>query len=491
MKNKDGKIGNLLLIMIILTIITVIVLALWFFIRTDDVKDVYKKDNNYETKDNNENDNREKSKISKGKYSSFIKTIKSLDYSRINDDINTDFALIYDYYKEKKYLVSTKDGKILLQSDEESFDEFKWYGNFGVLTSSTDEEEYTYIIDKNGELLFKANSEYTCNFYKDASIWKDCIDYGGYLDKEGNYFYSEGTEMIDSLGNYFYEVTDKLKIIDLNQKLIYEKELPEEEAEVFIETSQLHKDETYGTITFRYGNDGEKVKSAIINLKTGNIVYSYVNKEINCVEKNLFEIGDKTIFIYNDKIALTINEKVENYHLSDKYVEINNDLYELSTMRKTDENINIPDDEELEMLEKYNIELTSCRMGEGLKYNNKELIPCKDNSIIFFSEPLNSKLINSNRLYVSVNTNDELFLYDVKNDKKIKELIDGSAERFVNIYENEDIYIYDVLKDKAHRNPTGDILRDSYINYYVLTDDGNTYYEYYNENFEKFYEIKK
>ena len=471
MNNEGGNLGKLFIIILILLVI--IGICGIGYIVINDKEHVYTSEKPKESK-------KKKEKV-EAKYNKIEQVISDLDYSKVNDNISNDIILIDDFNTDYSLLINAKTGEKII--DKVNY--YDWYGNFGVVEC----EEYDYIVDKKGKILFYTEDE--INYNPVANLW-DVLSYDAekIYKNDGELFDELDTHTIDDEGLYYYNYSDKLKIYDYNKKLIYEKELDKDIEDVLVETYTSSFDEVYAAINLV--DEDDNYKSAIINLKEGNIVYDYVDDEINCEDDNLFTIGDKYLFIHNDKVTFEFDEEVEDYSLSDKYVTINDDIYDLRTMNKINKLVYIPDYEENLIERETGLEITACLKGVnikyGLKYKGKELLSCEHEDISYYSYDFNKLLLKSNKLYVQISDNFETYIYDVNNEKKLKDVtIFGIIS---DIYENEDSYFYNVLNGKSVNNKNGEELYDSYDNYYVLTDEDESYYSYYDSNFKKFYEIK-
>ncbi len=434
-------------IIIVITIFIFLICGFFLFISTS-------KDDNY----TNEEEKRVETKEVKEDKNNIKRILSSLDYNKINNNIS-------------ESLIDIKDNKINMLIYKEiqtklNNEELLWYGKFGILND-------TKIVNEEGKVLLTSNN---IKFYPNTKLWSiNNIVY----DTEGEIFNNKDTHVLDDNCNYLIDLSKGTRIINNKKRLIYENK---------DEKYKSHKTSTYNNQDYLLLNYDKK--SIIIDLKDGSTILE--SKEpISYQDNNLFFSNNKYLFIYDSKVALEIDKEIKNYELSNKYVAINNDVYKLSDMSIINNNVYIPNKEEDKIEREYNLEKISCRMGYGLYYNNEELLPCEYKNIRYFTYNINKVLTSSNKYYVIITDNDMDYIYDIKNKKKVVEspkILETGL--ITEIYDINDSYFYNILTSTKTNNKAVETILYSKSNYYVLSNEDNSYYKYYDNKFNKIYEIK-
>ena len=462
MKNKNGKIGSLLLIFLFLIIIIGIGGFVFFVINTDT-------DNNIDSKtikEINEKKKKEEERINKleGK-DNFLKVISTLKY--VSDKRYIDYQVIEVDLGNKVSLYNPETKKLVLEDLNGSYE---WFGTFGIVYG--DENK---IIDSDGNILFTSHKEFAYYDLTDTWIFDNTL-----INNKEEIVTADNIELLDIKNNKYFITTDKrtINIIDYTGKIVYSKEIGEKIDTIFGSMGSIY-DTSYALINYNnyYG---------VINPNNGKVIIDFTKEEIERND-NVFFTDDKTYFIKDDKIAIELNKRIKKIELSKKYIALDNDVYDYNNLNLVDSNTYIDEKANIEIL--MNTEKTSCRMGYGLKHNNKEILECNYDDIVYFDEDVTKALISANKYYVIIKEEDNYKLYDVVNNIVIVEnIIDfDSNSSYVVIAKGEDVYIYNIINGKEILNKYGDSTELGY-NYYALLREGKIIF--YNSKDEVVYEGK-
>ena len=440
------------------------------------------KDNSYMNKNL---DNKKETKVieNKTKTNSFTEAIAQLDYSKINNSINDSYIQIDENKNNNSPIISIKTKKVLFKDSTD----MEWFGKFGIVST----EDYEYIIDDKDNIIYK--TEDWIVFYPETKVWvTDDSNEVRVYNYNGDLFDTETTNV--SGGKYFYDYYDNTWTIKTkDNEVLYTSELENDNTiyNFTLETDleSYRPDYTYGLI---YLETEEKDLYGIINLDTKKIVYDLTEDEITMHYNNLFELNKKTIVLYKDEIIFEGSRRAyDGFGISDKYVSFDNRIYNLETKEEIFDDPDIPAEEDIIIAKENNMEITTCKNGFGLKYKGDEVLPCKYEELTFFLDSVNKSLIKSNKYYVLLDRNGTYEIYDIINKKTVKLLADQFDYGIVvSIYENDDVYFYNVLTDKQINNKKGEVLLYSSESYYVLTDEDESYYDYYSPDFKLIYSTK-
>ncbi len=462
MENKEeGKIGIILLVIVVLLFILGIGFVIITIANTDDIDNTDKKTIE---KIEKEKKHQEEEKVKKESNESFLKVLSSLEY--ISEKRYIDYHPIEVSNNETIDLYSPITGEKIV-SNISSYD---WYGKFGIIYDSVNK-----IIDNNGQELFSSDKK--IKFLNKTNTWI----YNNTLFSNNNEVYNADKIIsIDSDNNKYFlaKKNDKLIILDNKGTVKYEKTISESIKDIEGEMGSIYAI-PYALIN--YNNF-----YAIINPENGKVVLDFVEKDLE-KKDNIFYTDDKTYFVKDDKIAITIDKKVRNIEISKKYIALDNDVYDTDTLSLANPNIYISEDSIDEAYTK--LERTACRVGYGLKYKDKEILDCTYDNIIYFDNNINTNLLSSNKLYVITYKDDTYQLYDVINNKVvIDEILDYEKDsQFIQIAKGEELYIYNVILNSESLNKYSDNVELGY-NYYAFLREGKIYY--YNSDNKLIYEGK-
>ena len=459
--NQNGKIGTILLITIILLFISLIGFVLFTIINTDDIDNT---DKNTIKKIEKEKKEQEKEEVEKESNESFLKAISSLEY--ISEKRYVDYYPIEIDYDDKYDLYNSETGEKIASN----ISSYNWYGKFGIIYDDNNK-----IIDSDGKVLFTSTKK--IEYYNKTNTWI----YNNTLYNENIEVYKgDKIVSIDNINNKYYLAKKDNTITIFNEKgqEKYSKKVSENINDIEGEMGSIFSI-SYALIN--YNNN-----YAIINPENGKVIIDFSTQDYERID-NVFYTDNKTIFIKDDKIAISLDKKVRNIEISKKYIALDNDVYNTDDLSLADPDIYISEDSISEA--NTGLEKTSCRVGYGLKYKNKEVLDCTYDKIIYFNDNINDNLINSNKLYVITYKDDIYELFDVINNKVVAENIleyDKNSQ-YIQIAKGEELYIYNILLNVEILNKYNDNIELGY-NYYALLREGKIYY--YNINNKMIYEGK-
>ena len=454
MNNKDGKIGIILLITIVLIFILSIGFVIFTIANTNDEDNT---DKNTIKKIQKEKKEEETKKEKKESNTNFLNVISTIEY--INEKRYIDYYPIEVSQNDKKDLYNPTNGKKIV-SDVSSYD---WFGKFGIIYDNVNK-----IIDINGQELFTSSKK--IEFLNKTNTW--IYNNTLFSDNEERYK-ADKIISIDNKNNKYYlaQKNNKLVVVDEKGTVKYEKKVSDSIKDIDGEMDSIFS-VAYALIN--YDNN-----YAIINPENGKVILDFINEEIE-KRDNVFYTDNKTYYIKDDKIAISLNKKVRNIEISKKYIALDNDVYNTDTLSLANPNIYISEDS----IDEANtgLERTSCRVGYGLKYKDKEILDCTYDKIIYFDNKINNNLLSSNKLYVITHKDDIYELYDVINNKVvIDEILDFEKNsQFIQIAKGEDLYIYNIILNTESLNKYSDNVELGY-NYYAILREGKINY-YNNEN---------
>ena len=276
---------------------------------------------------------------------------------------------------------------------------------------------YYYIVNNNGAILYKTKSKIT--YFPNTNSWVvgDKLYHDNKLIKDNIRL----DDKVSYSGHYFAFVDEKEQgIIDYEGNIGY-KSKTNEYNHFVLETTNIvsSNQDNYCLINDNYNY-------LVVNCNTGQIV-------INNKSKKLYEILPKVY--YQDKIVLYINNKgdivsfntdssLEELHveyLDDEKILIDKIVYDDKTNEAKNINeLNIRSLAYKNIEEILNIQKEYClnvnKVNYGLKYNDKQVIPCEKDNIIYFANNIMQSLRADQKIYVIINNHKKNSLYDAKNN---------------------------------------------------------------------------
>ena len=464
--DEDKQAVSKSLIISIMLVIIVIIVAIIVIIGTSNDSNPLEDETIKEMEKEKKQKEAEKEKIRR--LDTFLDVISNLKY--IDEK---------DYYKNNVMTISKQDdsidvyvpdtGKKIYSYEENSFE---WFGTFGIFLEGDDSK----IIDNEGNVLFVTDEPIT--FHPGSKIWEY---QDGIYDNTG--LIEDNAFVIDVYGNYILAEKNGNMVLENNKlKEIYSVKLSKDDHIVDGNLDTIF-DEQYAYLVTE-NND------YIVNVKNGKEVYKADSGEINYLNNNIFEIEKDTYFVKNDKLAIKVKGNNHETEASNKYIAIDNDVYDVNTLQMVDTNTFIPDEETNKVEKLTGLELVQCRTGFGLKYKGEEVLECKYDAIDFFEYNITKSLMSSNKLYVVISEDDYSFeIYDVYNKKIVLYNIDSydGYSPFVTLYQDDNIYVYNIIDASKSPNENGDNVF-LYDNYYVL--ESNNVDTYYNKMFKKIISVE-
>ncbi|MCM1370740.1 MAG: WG repeat-containing protein [Clostridium sp.] len=406
---------------------------------------------------------------------------------------------------EKKGLYGYIDakGNILLEPTYLSATQF--YGDFAVvgIEDKTNPLGTKYqIINKKGKKILESQYSTNIKYIDDYRIW--IVDNKLYNSKLKQLTKDDYIVYYEDYGylTYINSKMNEVGIINFDGKIIF-KQKNSDESTIDIEISKTDLEEHYAKICIR----GETDK--IISLQTGKIIYENEekNSEILVKDDNIFIINNNpksNLYLKDEKVMYrldkNINEmslysddilkidygyKYSSYGLTQRYYYHNFITGEVLKEEPLEGNLK----KVLNIYTEYN-----CLDKIGLKENEKIILPCEYDKILYLPSDL----------YNYLNITKSLKLIITKKDGNI-ELKDIKSLKTLYIFENDSINTYNestFIKVKSDNNiliynlytglyKTFDIKKeiDIYPNYIKVTKDKTV--EYYNTSLEKIYEIEE
>ncbi len=387
-----------------------------------------------------------------------------------------------------KYKLIDKDGNIKYSDFSKYVTD---YNSFHIISKYIDNKNTYYIVDNNGLELYSSSEK--IYYFPITNSWV----IGGvlYHDKKviSNNIIINDDNYYD--GYYFsYNDGNSAGIIDYNGKITF---TAGKKDYFLLETSNISKDEDrdYCLINDNY-------QYIIIDCATGEEVYKAESSKIIQIKPNIFKNEGTTFYINKlgkvvyDQIASYLSDDVHVEYLRNKYLIIGNSLYNRKTYNFSQfspQGIESYDDAHIES--RFGVHKLYCKNTNiyyGLEYGFNMLIDCNKDNVFYLSYNIMDYLFNNDKLYVFIQNNKRVSLYDVKASKiMIDSLISESIDSiFVTYKENDTKYIYN-LYDNTRLEYNEGVLVDIYSNYFVLEKIDVTTRslkkEYYNKEFVKIF----
>lgn len=387
------------------------------------------------------------------------------------------------------------------------------YGFIDTNGNALTKVEYDYILDYNGEYAIVNKGRDNSVLDKKGKVkftTKEDVRY----DKTTDYYILAGrlynnklrpisnkTDKVTSSGNGYFsfknEDNTKGGVINRKGKVVYTQELEEKESlKVYvIDTSDLNE-YTYCAIT----RDNQIF--SIINCDTGKVIKNYKDEAIYAQGNNIFQIENietkevESIFIRNDKIAISSKDPSSMYFLESGYVQFKDNktnkikYYNVQTGKTyNDEPFETTLAYRSDFEKNTNITRIFGNNKYGLINDQKVLLPCEYDSLYFFPYDLYKFLKENGKNYVLGRAGKKSYIIDLNTKKRVKEFKTSERINYLIdstfIYYNEDnsIHVYNLLteKENTYNNATIEI----YGNFIKVNTENNT--TYYNRELNKIY----
>ncbi len=398
----------------------------------------------------------------------FSKVAEKINY---NSDYNEDKLI---YVKDKNILINTK-GKILvdnINSLEEDCDYFY------IITKREKGTKYYYLIDNDGKELYKDKEKiYYYPKHNNFLIGKDLyfnnqkVASNVVLDKNliysGDYYsYNDG-----STGGIINYKGEKLYQIDIDKFLYLES--PSKKDMLESNYCIINKDYHY----------------ALIDCDTGEIVIDYESREIEELNNNVYKINNIVFYVDSSKRLIYYEKEPDEIEYTSKYF-INDKLLLGKQLINTKNGMPYNNEVIISNIEIENNIKTSICKNVNIYYEmsvNDEEFPCIYDNIGFFSNKINDYL--KDKIYVVLDKNNGLSLYDIKRGKFINMIESISYYSPLIVYEdNDNRYVYNLKTDDNKILNEKDKIT-IYDNYYVIEkldlDNMTSNEEYYGLDLEK------
>ena len=417
----------------------------------------------------------------------FAKSIDSIKYLSSYQD--NKLIPVKDYSSEKPYKLVDKQGQIVLSNISNYIAD---YNTFHIVTKNKNNSLYYYIVNNKGEILYQTKNK--IQYFPTTNTW--LIGKTLYYNKQivNEHVNLDNTK--DYNGYYFSYITDDEQgIIDYKGNVTY-KSTPKEYNYFSLETTIIEPSEyeNYCLINDNYNY-------LIINCKNGEVLVDNNNKKIFELAPNTFNINGQIIYINNQGEQVEYkpegNEDLYYEILDNHKTIIDKSVYDNDTNTKVSlKDVELHSLKDKIVEKRLNIQKTYClnidKINFGLKYNNKEIIPCEYPDISYFSAAIMQHLYNNNKTYIIIYFDRGYHLFDVKNDAiVISNIIHYSKDSIFIEYKKDDKnYIYNIISDETIEVPTNTLvnLNSNYFMVEKFTADRNsTNREYYNSSFKNIY----
>ena len=409
--------------------------------------------------------------------------------------------------KNDKYGYVDTNGKVLIQPVYTGAQDF--HGNYAFVIKDSKEEKPYQMIDREGNTIMSSKYSLWPKYIEDYKVWiiKDNL-----YDENLKQLSVDNSD-VDYKGNgYFVYLkyrTEEAGIMNAEGKVTYRYELQDDDISIDLssENSDIFLEEDYRVITIRNSN---KDRYAIINCKTGKLIYNFTNDSIRSYGNNLFiienENDDKAseiVYVQGDKIIYrTTNTHSRVEYLNTGYIVIEDDyrVYENDYMTyfntKTKEvTKTIPENARYS---KDNVELLtgrytySCGSKKGIQKEDKVILNCEWSGIRYFDVQLYQYLKQNGKDYVlAYNDDGKYSLIDLSDSKIITTfntsiINDVKNSTFIYYIDNstKELVSYNLMTGQSKTFSSSSSIK-MYANYIKVTENNQT--KYYNMNLKLFY----
>ena len=430
--------------------------------------------------------------------SSIVMTVFEVLSGPKNEKYSYDLDAYIRIEKNEKYGFIDTDGKMIIEPKLDYATDF--VNGYALAKDKSDNKTPYHIIDKEGNVVLKAETDVKYN-----DKYKYWIVNEKYYNEKMKQVTGDDVEVDYSDYNEGYLEWHNKKahtggILSPTGKVTYEYKFAKEFEHLLLDVSENEEKlkEHYCTIVVFKDNDEDE--EAIINCDTGYVVYNYTKESIYVDDYNVFKIGDKQVYVQNNKIVYETKDKnIDIDYDSDGYIEIedNNKEYgddgkyqyiDIKTgkiVNKKDSNNDVDLEElnEWEQLTKYKI--FDCEDKNGIMNDKKVIIPCEWNKIDNLNSYIDNYLYPKGKQYVLAEKNNKTYLLNIKNKKTVAEfdstiVYSGTTSSYLYYMDKDKkkLTIYNLITNKEI---TIDADTSTYINGYfnyitVKKDNKKTYY---------------
>ena len=379
----------------------------------------------------------------------FSKVIGNISY----DSTYNENKLIYVKNDTDGKMVNTK-GKVVVDNVSSLEEDCNY---FYIITKRENNNKYYYIVDNNGKEIYKDKDKiyyYAKHnvfligkdlYYNNQKIASDIV-------MDNNKVYS---------GDYFsYNDKSKGGIIDYKGDIKYQTNIDEF---LYLESTSKKDmlDKNYCIINKDY-------EYAVIDCETGDIVINYSIREIEELNNNIYIMNKIVFYIDYNKQLIYYDKEPNEIDYSSRYFINDKLLFGRQLLNIKDgmpyDNVVVSSKVEIDN----NIKTTLCKdidIYYGMSINDS-VLPCIYDNVEFFSTRINDYL--KDKVYVILNKNNEIILFDIKSNKFINKIENMSLTSPLIVFEdNGRRYIYNLKTDDNK------IINDNdkvtiYDNYYVI-----------------------
>lgn len=442
-------------------------------------------------------------------------------YFKSKDVLVEGVNLSYVFDPEKPIIIKNNDkygyisskGKTLIEPIYISASDF--YGDYAIVSVSDSTELYFdrkyQVIDKKGNVKIETYS--IPEFYEEENIW---IIESTLYDKNFNRITNENVS-VSYIKNGYLAWDNYLAraggIMTSDGKVTYTYHYLEDESYINIEVSDA--EEVFKNNYCRINVENEKY--AIVNCKTGKVVYDFTTKYISGYSDNIYKISNHDtydllyyIYIQDDSIVYKSNGSSAYLYYSTYggYVSIYdlfNDNYEyryldINTKELLTDSYNVTKIEELseyDLIEQtYGYRPFESGNKYGLLSKDKIVLPSQYDGVGFVNKLLFKYVKSKNNKEIGyVTLDDNVSIMNFKNKKalatfKNAEVLDHNNSTFIKITLEDDngytkgYVVYNVLTNKT-MNFSKDDKFSIYSNYITLEKNNNKIY--YNTDLKQIY----
>ena len=422
------------------------------------------------------------------KEESFINKIDAIVYN--SDYIDNKLIPVKDYSNSTPFKLISTNGQVVIDNITAYIAD---YNSFHIITKKSNNDLFYYIVNNNGEIIYKSQNR--IYYYPETNSWiiGDKLYHGKKMIKDN--IRIEDKKPIS--GHYFTYVDEEEQgIISYDGNYGYKSNKKEYNHFVLETTNILFPgDNNYCLINDNY-------KYLITNCTTGEVLTSNNSKRIYEIAPNTF-YQDNTIFHINKKgESVSFNtkkslEKIYVEYLDNDKILINDEVYDELIDSKTSVNeANLKSlsykniESLLETQKEYCLDITEIKYG--LKYQNTSIIPCENDSIIYYSDNITQRLLSQQKKYLLITNHKKTGLYDINNNRYlIDDVTNYSPYSIFLKYKGENHnYIYNILSNEKIEIPE-DTFLELHSNYFMVEkyskETTTTNREYYNYDFKNIY----
>lgn len=401
--------------------------------------------------------------------------------------------------KDGKYGYINTKGKVIIEPAYKVANDF--YGEFAAV--KTEDDKYQ-IINRKGDVKATSESLYGIKYIAESDAWLvDGVLYNGNMKRVTK----EGIVVDYDSYNGGY-----LTFLDANKKTMGVMtsagkktfEIPVTEGGYLgldLSENEFELEDSYCRVVV----DNEKY--AIINCKTGKVVYDLSEKYISVDDNNIFSIKDgdyradtlETIYIENDKVSYKVEKDIELSYYSAGILRIEDDsksyserytYYNLKDKTTSDKKPSTEITDAWQLLTGFTV--YECNSKYGLMKDEKVILSCEWDDVETLSTSLYKFLQSEGKNYILLEKDDKTNLYDMKKKKVIATfnasyVSDYSDSTFIKYTDDEtdEIIVYNLLTGKSLKFEKGTTVT-VYSNYVTAEKDDKV--SYYNVKTQMIYE---